>query len=176
MEVKRKNDFDDFFRTFFNPTCLFIKQMLRNEGDVEDLAQDVFLRVYEHWSEFETPDNAKAFLYTSARNVCLDYIKHRKAGERYVEHAMLHDDKSETFLQEIIREETFRLLYDAIDKLPGQTRQIVLLCMEGKSNAEVCEELGVSINTVKTLKKSGYAALRALLSSEFAVFLFFLLA
>ena len=65
MEVKRKSDFDEFFRAFFNPACVFIRRMLRNEEDVADLAQDVFLKVYEHWEEFETADNAKAFLYTS---------------------------------------------------------------------------------------------------------------
>ena len=175
MEVKRKSDFDEFFRAFFNPACVFIRQMLRNEEDVADLAQDVFLKVYEHWEEFETADNAKAFLYTSARNVCLDYIKRRKASERYAEHAKAQEEQEESFLEEVVRQETYRLLYAAIDKLPWQTRQVVLLSMNGDSNAEVGEKLGITINTVKTLKKNAYATLRALLASEYAVFLFFLL-
>lgn len=175
MEVKRRSDFDEFFTGFFNALCLFIRQMLRNEEDIADLAQSVFLRVYEHWDEFETEDNAKAFLYTSARNICLDHIKHQKAKNRYLEQVALREEQEESFLNEIIREETFRILYDAIDKLPWQTRQVVLLCMSGDSNAEVGEKLGISINTVKTLKKNAYAILRALLSSEYAVFLFFLL-
>ena len=175
MEVKRKSDFDEFFRTFFNSTCLFIKRMIKDEEDVADVAQSAFLRVYEHWEEFETMDNAKAFLYVSARNICLDQMKHRKAGARYAEEAKWQEEQEESFLDEMIREETFRVLYAAIDKLPWQTRQVVLLCMNGDSNAEVGEKLGISINTVKTLKKNGYAVLRVLLASEYAVFLFFLL-
>ena len=83
--------------------------------------------------------------------------------------------KTSTFLQEVMRQETFRILYSAIDSLPEQTRQVILLGMDGNSNQEVGELLGVSINTVKTLKKNGYAALREILSKEYLVLLLILL-
>ena len=47
--------------------------------------------------------------------------------------------------------------------------------MEGNSNVEVGELLGVSINTVKTLKKNGYSALREMLSKEYLILLLILL-
>ena len=74
-----------------------------------------------------------------------------------------------------MRQETFRLLYSAIDNLPEQTRKVILLGMDGNSNQKVGELLGISINTVKTLKKNGYAALQKMLSKEYSVLLLILL-
>lgn len=69
--MERKSGFDEFFRAFFNPACLFIGRVLKRSDDVSDMAQEVFMRLYERWEEFKTTDNAKAFLYVSARNLCM---------------------------------------------------------------------------------------------------------
>ena len=79
------------------------------------------------------------------------------------------------YLKEVTRQETFRILHTAIDKLPAQSKQIIMLSMEGLSNAEVGEKLGISVNTVKTLKKNAYAVLRQVLSKEYLLLLFVIL-
>lgn len=160
-------NFDDFFRAFLNPCTAFIERMMGSKAEAEDLAQDVFLRVWEHWGEFETEENAKAFLYTTARNVCVDRMRRRQAEGHYVARCLKEGSEEEpAFLEEVMRQETWRLLHDAIAKLPGQTRQVIQLGMEGHTNEKVGELMGVSVNTVKTLKKNAYAALRDVLSKE----------
>ena len=52
-----------------------------------------------------------------------------------------------------MEEETFRILSEAIEKLPTQMRAIMQLALEGKKNAEIAERLNVSPETVHTLKK-----------------------
>ena len=42
-------NFDDFFKAFLNPCAAFIERMMGSKAEAEDLAQDVFLRVWEHW-------------------------------------------------------------------------------------------------------------------------------
>ena len=54
MEVGGGHDFDSFFKSFLNPICLFIERVMKDREDVTDLAQDVFLKVFERWKEFET--------------------------------------------------------------------------------------------------------------------------
>lgn len=176
MKREGRNDFDGFFREFFNPVCVFIRRIVGREDVVEDLAQDCFVKVYEHWEEFATGENAKAFLYTAAKNRCVDFMKRERAAGRYGEEMAREGEAvEESCLQEIVREETFRLLHAAIDELPAQTKEVVLACMEGLTNEEVGERLGVTVNTVKTLKRGAYAALRRALTREYVVFLFFLL-
>ncbi len=65
-------------------------------------------------------------------------------------------------------------MYDAVDKLPSQTRSIILLNLKGFNNTEV-ERLGVSVNTIKSLKKSAYVTLRTLLSKDLLMILFVLI-
>ena len=65
-------------------------------------------------------------------------------------------------------------MYDAVDKLPSQTRSIILLNLKGFNNTEV-ERLGVSVNTIKSLKKSAYETLRTLLSKDLLMILFVLI-
>ncbi|HJF71768.1 MAG TPA: sigma-70 family RNA polymerase sigma factor [Butyricimonas virosa] len=170
------DNFDSFFKAFFNPICLFIERVMGEKEEVTDLAQDVFFKVFERWKEFDSEENAKAFLYISARNLCFDRLRRKQAENNYVSQYLQENElKTSTFLQEVMRQETFRILYSAIDRLPEQTRQVILLGMDGNSNQEVGELLGVSINTVKTLKKIGYATLREILSKEYLVLLLILL-
>jgi sigma-70 region 2 len=61
IEVGGGHDFDSFFKSFLNSICLFIERVMKDREDVTDLAQDVFLKVFERWKEFETEENAKAF-------------------------------------------------------------------------------------------------------------------
>ena len=155
MQKRESKEFKEFFERFFIPVCHFIKRYTEEE-EVADIAQEVFVKVYEKWNEFDSLGNAKAFLYIAARNLCLDFIKHKKAEANYLSEYM-HGEEA------------------AIDKLPAQSKQIIMLSMEGLSNAEVGEKLGISVNTVKTLKKNAYAVLRQVLSKEYLLLLFVIL-
>lgn len=140
--MKVNKEFRVFFGDFFIPVCRFIKRYSGEEA--ADIAQEVFVKVYERWGEFETVENVKAFLYIIARNLSLDYLKHKRAENNYINSFPENNEVVEqTFLKEVTRQETFRILYNAIDRLPGQTRQFVLLSLEGNSVQEVGDKKGV---------------------------------
>ena len=117
----------------------------------------------------------KAFLYTVARHLYWNHCKQQRAKENYFAQLDESNVDDYDFLQEVTRQETMRMLYVAIDQLPPQTRNVILLNLEGKTNPEVAEELGISVNTVKCLKKSAYETLREALSKNYFVILMFLL-
>ncbi|MEG0796657.1 MAG: RNA polymerase sigma-70 factor [Odoribacter sp.] len=167
-------EFKKFFEIFFIPICRFSGRYIGNEEDAVDIAQEVFIKVYEKWEEFDTEDNAKAFLYTIARNHCLDYIKHIRAQNNYLSVCNQEEECEQTFLKEVTRQETYRILYTAIEHLPRQTRQVILYSLQGATNEEIGEKMGISINTVKTLKKNAYVALRCVISKEYWILLLFL--
>ena len=173
--MKIDKEFKVFFSDYFIPVCQFIKRYT-GENEPADIAQEVFVKVYQRWSEFKTIENTKAFLYTVCRNMCLDYLKHKKAEDNYIRAFPETQETIEhTFLKEVTRQETFRILYNAIERLPGQTRKVILLTLEGDSVQEVGHKMGISVNTVKTLKKNAYSALRNLLPQEYIVLLWILL-
>lgn len=174
--MKSTKEFRVFFEDFFIPVCRFVLGYTEGGEVATDITQEVFVKVYERWEEFETIENAKAFLYTIARNLSLDYLRHKKAENNYIQAFPENNEMvDQTFLKEVTRQETFRILYAAIDQLPGQTRQVILYSLEGNSVQEVGDKMGVSVNTVKTLKKNAYASLRQLLGKEYLIFLLFVM-
>ena len=162
--IKSDQDFERFFKEFYPAVYAFMQHYT---GDAElsaDLTQDVFLRVYEQREKIVSLESAKAFLYTVGRYLYWNHCKHERARERYMEQLQEDEEDDYDFLSEVTKEETIRLLYAAIDKLPPQTRRIILLNLDGKNNDEIAEELSVTVNTVKTLKQSAYSALRKMLT------------
>lgn len=174
MAIVSHKEFKAFFETFFIPVYTLIQRYTGEREWSRDFTQEAFVRVFEHWGEFETEENAKAFLYTVARRIYLDHCKHQKIENQYQNRVNEEELEEYDFLKEVTQQEVSRILYDAVDKLPSQTRSIILLNLKGFNNTEVAERLGVSVNTIKSLKKSAYVTLRTLLSKDLLMILFVL--
>ena len=174
MAIVSHKKFKTFFETFFIPVYTLMQRYTGERELSRDFTQEAFVRVFEHWGEFETEENAKAFLYTVARRIYLDHCKHQKIENQYQNRVNEEELEEYDFLKEVTQQEVSRILYDAVDKLPSQTRSIILLNLKGFNNTEVAERLGVSVNTIKSLKKSAYVTLRTLLSKDLLMILFVL--
>lgn len=174
MAIVSHKEFKAFFETFFIPVYTLMQRYTGERELSRDFTQEAFVRVFEHWGEFETEENAKVFLYTVARRIYLDHCKHQKIENQYQNRVNEENTEEYDFLKEVTQQEVSRILYDAVDKLPSQTRSIILLNLKGFNNTEVAERLGVSVNTIKSLKKSAYVTLRTLLSKDLLMILFVL--
>ena len=173
--IKSDKEFEKFFRENFPAVQAFMRRYTGDDELAADLAQEAFMRVFERREEIISVEYGKAFLYTVARHLYWNHCKHQRAAAHYF--AQLDEDDADdyNFLEEATRQETIRILYAAIEQLPPRTREIIRLNLEGMNNTEVAEELQISVNTVKDLKKSAYVVLRDLLSKNyFLIFLFLL--
>ena len=71
-------------------------------------------------------------------------------------------------VDETLNEELVHKINEAINSLPAQCQQIIRMSiMDGKKYTEISEELGISINTIKTQISRGYRKLRELLVADF---------
>lgn len=91
------------------------------------------------WAQkgFRRAWKAKSFIYITARNLCLDHLKHQKIKQQYQQTQSVSKAEDPDFLHEITYQETLRILHQAIDTLPPQTRKIILLGLNGKNNNEI---------------------------------------
>lgn len=149
------NVFNEIYDSMFHSLCLFGFKMIPEDDVVNDVVQEVFIELWKRREQFTTLVKTKAYLYTSVRNRILSHIR----SKRTVSMETHFYDEIE-INNHITAEETSRLINKAITGLPQQTGKIIDLALSGFGNQEIAEELNVSINTVKTLKKSGYNKLR----------------
>lgn len=170
----RKNSieaFKEFFESFYPSVCLFAAKYLKDRDLAEDVAQESFIEYWNRKENFEDIKAVKAFIYTVTRNKCLNQIKQKGIRENILRNEINFDDY---FYELILEEETYQKLHQAVDQLPPQSRKIIWLSLEGNNNRSISENLEISVNTVKTLKKNAYRHLRNELKDQ--AFLLFLLA
>lgn len=162
--------FKQFFEGFYPSTCIFARKYLRDMDMAEDIAQDAFIEFWKRREQFSDFKAAKGFIYTVTRNNCLNQIRIKNLHDELLKKEAVSDRYFYELVQE---EETYRIIYQAINDLAVQSRKIILLSLKGYRNPEIAEELHVSVNTVKTLKKNAYKELRNKLKGH--VFVLFLL-
>ena len=165
--------FKSFFEDYFEPVFQFALKYTEDEEDARDIAQESFIKLHERRDHFDAIEKAKSFVYTTARNLCLDLLKHRKIEIEYAREIQAEGEEAEEqfFTEEVTYQELLRLLRAAINRLPSQTREVILAGLDGKNNKEIAEQLNVTVNTVKTLKQNAYKMLRKLLGAKAIVLL-----
>lgn len=154
--------FNEIYDSMFHSLCLFGYKMIPEEDVVSDVVQEVFISFWKKREQFTSPGKTRSYLYTSVRNNILTQIrdKHTISLETNPQEEEIE------FNNHIAVEETYRLIYDAIQDLPSQTSKVIDLTINGYGNPEIAEALNVSVNTVKTLKKKGYSKLRERLKNN----------
>ena len=159
--------FREVFELYFNALSAFAYKYLPDRPLVEDMVQEVFISFWEKREDFHHINALKSFLYTSVRNKCLNQLKHQAVMKKH-EPALAYELESDHhFTSHVIEEETFNQLYAEIRNLPGSAREIMILALNGLKNQEIGDELGISINTVKTQKKIAYSKLKEKLGTGF---------
>ena len=151
--------FHDIFNKYYVTLCLFANQYTENQETSADIVQDSFAKLWQIREDFFYLHQVKAFLYTAVRNKALNELEHSKVVYEYAQN-VIEKKKDSFFHDAIVEEETYRIVSEAINKLPDQMKAIMQLSLEGKKNAEIADRLNISTETVHTLKKIAYKKLR----------------
>lgn len=164
--------FEELFKSLFPVLCRVADYYLNDENLSKDIVQEAFLKLWNRQEQLDDIVLIKSYLYKIVRNLSLDYLQ--KHGSENVELDVLqpHNTVYEPG-EELLMEETLYLLYKAIYKLPPQSSKIILLSLEGLGNNDIAEYLGISVNTVKTLKYNSLKTLKTELKDLFSLLLLF---
>ncbi len=148
-----------------------------NDGQAEDIAQEVFLRAYEHFAQLRSSPAAGGWLKTVTTNLTLNYLtRYRKRWRLFSElrPAAADDDspgpellpQADTLLADLGAEQRARLIDGALRKLPEHQRlALVLYHFEELSYEEIAVKLRASLAKVKTDIRRGRAALLPLVQA-----------
>ena len=148
----------------------FLATRLYHHEDVEDLAQDVFVIVFEKLATYEVGNNFRSWLIGIARFELKNYLRKNRrranAMERFrVEMVEAIEPELDTEHESLQRENVERLL-DCISRLSDRARRIVRAGLDGSRAEDLAEELGMSANAIYQARFRAHASLQKCLVQE----------
>lgn len=164
--------FDFIFLKYYAKIKNFIFSLIKKEEDAKDLAQSIFLKVWENRSRLSQIDSFKAYLFQMSKNKVFDYYKQNIAFENYLSEQDSKDIRVD-LLEEIIDAEDLNRLIDiVINNMPEQRKRVFTMSRkDGLTNEEIATQLNISRRTVETHISKALADLRKFVSIIFILFL-----
>jgi RNA polymerase sigma-70 factor, ECF subfamily len=174
LRVKRgdRSAFAELVEKYKQPVMNFVYRSLRDEIEAEDVAQSVFLQVYKSRSRYKQTAKFSTWLFTIARNLCLNELRRRtrhpaeSIEETHAEHEdqpqRQYEDKSQMAPPEtLLQGELARKIEEALAELPENQRTAILLCrQEDLSYEEIADTLDCSLSATKSLIHRGRETLK----------------
>jgi len=147
----------------------FLRRSWPNKSDIDDLAQEVYARVYEAARE-KIPQPVKPFVFIIARNLLIDRVRH----EQVVPIEAVADLETLGVAvdapgpdRNVMAQDELRRLQAALEKLPPRCREVVVLGrIEGLSGKEISQRLGIGASTVSEHLATGMNTLADLLFGD----------
>lgn len=155
----KEKSFERIFFRYYRILVSFAEREGLNRMEAEDIALDVLHYVWEIRAGVMSAAALHTLIFTAMRHRILNQIRDEKIHRRILQEHWETGDEEE-FYDHVMDEEMCRILHEAISKLPTQSRQVILLILEGKSVAEIAELLSISVNSVKTYKLRAIRSLR----------------
>lgn len=163
------HSFEELFRNNYAKLCLFAKHFLKDDDAAKDIVQEAFVTYWNNRNELAAAEaSVNSFLYASVKNACLNKLRRQKLEQLFLNNQDADPSEDAAVLNAMIRSEVITELHKVITTLPENCQKIFRMgYLEGLKNPQIAEELGLSINTVKTQKKRGLQLLRVRLNPDF---------
>jgi RNA polymerase sigma-70 factor (ECF subfamily) len=174
LRVRNGDDsaFDYLVGRYRRPMISFMFRMVHNSAIAEELAQEVFLRVYRSRASYAADAKFTTWLYRIATNLAVNHARDNK-HERPEEKASLDEVNEETGLsidladsrpnieQEILRRERLRAIRQQVEALPERQRIAVMMHKYQELDyRQIAEVLHLSESATKSLLFRAYETLR----------------
>jgi RNA polymerase sigma-70 factor (ECF subfamily) len=144
-----------FVRQFQGRIYSITSAYAASRDEARELAQDVFIRLYDTRGRWAPAEAFVPWLVRVARNLCLDHLRRKKArppAEDVLADAMLDlASSSATPESELESATERRLVWRALRALGGLSREVILLKeIQGLTFQEIAATLGIPVGTVKS--------------------------
>lgn len=105
----------------------FCDSLVKNESDAQDMLQNVFIQAHKNFASFKGESQIRTWLYTIARNRCLDLIKSKKRLNAHMD--FVYDVPDSANEEACSRPDPFasKVIRDCLEKLSSNVRQAMLL-------------------------------------------------
>lgn len=148
--------FEKFYAINFPRVKNFAKSLTKSEEDAEDIAQNIFLRLWMSPELWKEGNNMKNYLYTATRNEIFNLFKHERIkqdfADNFIKEQLINELSNEDthLLNHLYYKEILMIIRMALAQMPAQRRQVFEMSrFKGLSHKEIAEKLQIPIRTVE---------------------------
>jgi len=153
---KNPEIFGEIVQRYQNKIFSYIKRLILNREDAEDVTQEVFIKVYRNLNGFDIRKKFSPWIYRIAHNEAVNYIKKKSYFKilsidqnEFLKNTMT---QTEDLVEKIIKKENSRKLRDLLEKLSFKYKEVLVLkYYEEKSYEEISDIIRKPVNTVGTM-------------------------
>lgn len=153
-------------REYKDGLIMYLNGFVRNINIAEELTEEAFVKLVLKRPRFSKNASFKTWLYTIARNVAIDYLRHNKKEVCIEDYSYISSEDID-LEKNYIQKQDKLLLYRTIDKLKPDHRQVLwLFYFEQLSNKEIAKIMGKTTHNVETLVHRARNTLKSKLLEE----------
>lgn len=177
MEQGYEVAFETIFKLYYDKLFHIAKNYLDNKEDSEGIVQNIFLKLWSDMERLKVIDNINSYLFILTKNACLDFLKHQKIKNRFIESKKKYiqiqyitDDAASLLLENELNDR----IMQGIGLLPEKCRKIFIQSrFGGLKNEEIAKIFSISKRTVDNHISKGIKHMRTYLKEYTALFFVF---
>lgn len=154
------NDFAKLQKKYRSIILALIRRMIKDEDDVQDLAQETFIKAFNNIDKFQFGYSFSSWIYRIASNNCIDFLRKKRISFVSIDKpiSISEDDDITMEIEDkeympdlsLISAEKSNAIKNAIDELPENYREIInLRHIEELDYQEIADKLNMPLGTVK---------------------------
>ncbi|PIZ71575.1 hypothetical protein COY07_04635 [Candidatus Peregrinibacteria bacterium CG_4_10_14_0_2_um_filter_43_11] len=158
--MSRHKDFVAYYNEYKNKILTYMMYRVSFDRPLaEDLTSEVFLKVYDHFEDYDADKPFEPWLFTIARNHLFTYFRRHKTTAPLEEAYEMTDEP--TFADELDTKLAMEKVTEKLSTLPEEQQEVLLLRFhQGLSHSEIGEIVGKNEGAVRTVLSRALASLR----------------
>jgi RNA polymerase sigma-70 factor (ECF subfamily) len=152
-ELSKNNDsaLEELFNYYYPRLYNFSKAFLKIENGIDDILQEVFVKIWENRKNIKSKETFNAFIYTITRNLLLNELRSRLNNQKLMTEIQKNAVAEEFASVQLIEyKEMSTKITEVINQLPDRQKEVFKLSREdGLSHKEIAEKLGITTKTVE---------------------------
>ena len=159
-----ESQFEKLFKSNFTAITAYCAKTVKDTDAAKDLAHNTFMKIWEKRYDLDYDNNLVPLIYRIARNLSLNYIRDNKKFTDETALTNIEGENNETDA-EIETSQTEATIARTIQNMPKKKKKVFIMSrLDGMSNIETAQKLGISIKTVEAHITQALKLLRSKLS------------
>ena len=160
--------FKEIFNTYWPQVYGTTLRLTKSPEQAKDLAQDIFMRLWENREKLRGIQNPQSYIYILSRNLVMDHLRKKVFDPSNIDFLISYFQSSAAGSQERMElRELETVLRQAVETLPGKVKDVFRLSRyEGLTHEQIASRLGISVVSSKTYAVRALQQIRYYLANQ----------